>query len=1574
MFSNSRRSASSCVALSLGIFLAADVSAATLLTTSLTIQAQSAVWDPTSGRFFVSVGSGDPKWPSSIAIVNPNTGQVVDSIPAGDNPGSLAISNDGQYLYVALNAKGTVRRFHLPSHTPDFDISVGPPLQYGFLFAMAVLPQQPRSVLVANGTNVAVYDGNVSRGQTAPFPSSAPSLYARQDNGLMYGYSGGVISVLTVNSSGVSLTSSQPAFLSYGARANFSGSLVTDDYGDVFDLDALAVRGHLALPSGVGRCISVADPSGTSVLALPTSATNTPSLERFSLSNFLPVQEVPLDPGFANFLTNLTNSASLYLWGADGIAIFYGTEISVFEGISFATTSTLTNVSNGPPPAPSVDSSGVIHLGVPVSGIVYDSQRNLLWASVKGFGGSLGNHLIAVDPSTGNIGTQIYAGSDPGTLAISDDQQRVFAALAGIPAIASINLTSQTSETPYPVNAPGTQGGGFLVPESIAAIPGEPQSVVAISEPPGTPGNTRLVAVYDRTGPRPQTFTKTVDVIINGDSANAFFAQNDSTSDFGLYRLVVNANGIALDKQLDSIATGFGDPVAYANGYLFEGGGSMWAPDTSQLVGVFAAGGVPLPLPDQNEVVYVGIESSTSIGLASFDLNTFRPIATLSVPTLAGDSAVSISTAIRAGTDRLALIFGSEIMVVPLAALQPVPALVPSLTTVASGVLKSTVPANAIAVPPGTSKLVITTPSTALNLGNSVLIMDPGTGNVGASTFAGSEPSNLALSSDGTYAYTYLSGTGMLSRINLVTSTRDLIFSADPAGQGQQVAVNDLCVGPDGGLAVSYAGGTIAIFDQTVPRPQIDYNGDNFAEFDAAYQLAFDASGTRLYGYDQVASTFDLKRWSVQKTGVTPLSLSPGLTTSFTTQIRFANGLLYSSNGDVIDPERSRDIGQFQYPNFNQPPGGDSYSHAAVYPDVDTGRVYFLFNDGVNNHILVFDMYSYALLGAINLPSVNGNFLYLVKPSSNVLAFNTTSAELYFINISAIPLNSSATPPPPVDTLPQTPGVAVLDLAVNDLVYDSSRDRIYASVPDSEGELANSIVAIDPGQAAVTTSYAAGPNPMRVAISDDDSELYFAMGLIDNTAEYIGGGLRRIDLASGTITAEYATSPPPASNIILSIPDLVVLPGEPHSVAVIENFQVQGTVSIFDDTTPRPVSADNPYLCASIQPSATASRLYCYDGDVSSFAFSRLAVDSSGVTLVDSSGPGLVGGNAQILFNNGRVYSTNGKIIDPEKYQLLGSVPANGPVAVDGNTAYWLETGTSSTPSMILQAFDATTFAPISSRTINVGTIIPNSTNITRLIPCGQGRLAFGVGNQVFIVYPAGAAPPTPSPSANSLTNAASGAPGAADGSLVSLYGSNLVSGGTSAVAATLPLPTELDGVSVTIGGRMVPLLAAVNTSGAGQINFQMPYGLAGHGSLPLVVNNGGILSNPVEIQPLPAQPGVFLVNGQGAILHQDFSFVTSSSPASAGETIIIYCTGLGAVNPQIEAGFPAPTSPLAASATPAVTIGGVSAQVSFSGLAPGFVGLYQVNVMVPQSVSGTAQLVIAVGAVSSAPVSLVVE
>jgi uncharacterized protein (TIGR03437 family) len=92
---------------------------------------------------------------------------------------------------------------------------------------------------------------------------------------------------------------------------------------------------------------------------------------------------------------------------------------------------------------------------------------------------------------------------------------------------------------------------------------------------------------------------------------------------------------------------------------------------------------------------------------------------------------------------------------------------------------------------------------------------------------------------------------------------------------------------------------------------------------------------------------------------------------------------------------------------------------------------------------------------------------------------------------------------------------------------------------------------------------------------------------------------------------------------------------------------------------------------------------------------------------------------------------------------------------------------------------------------------------------------------------------------------------------------------------------------------------------------------------------------------------------GDGAILHSDFSVVNSSSPAKQGEVVQIYLTGLGDVNPPVADGAPAPSNPLTGTTTSyEVWIGGafsgVQGTVQFQGLAPGFPGLYQINVQIP--------------------------
>jgi len=123
-----------------------------------------------------------------------------------------------------------------------------------------------------------------------------------------------------------------------------------------------------------------------------------------------------------------------------------------------------------------------------------------------------------------------------------------------------------------------------------------------------------------------------------------------------------------------------------------------------------------------------------------------------------------------------------------------------------------------------------------------------------------------------------------------------------------------------------------------------------------------------------------------------------------------------------------------------------------------------------------------------------------------------------------------------------------------------------------------------------------------------------------------------------------------------------------------------------------------------------------------------------------------------------------------------------------------------------------------------------------------------------------------------------------------------------------------------------------------------------------------------------PYAPGIFTINsqgtGQGAILDAAYRLVDASNPAASGSFVLIYCTGLGSVTNPPPTGSPASlTDPSPTPMFPTVTIGGVSANVSFSGLAPGYVGLYQVNAQVPAGLAANNAAPVAIsmeGAVSN--------
>jgi uncharacterized protein (TIGR03437 family) len=195
-----------------------------------------------------------------------------------------------------------------------------------------------------------------------------------------------------------------------------------------------------------------------------------------------------------------------------------------------------------------------------------------------------------------------------------------------------------------------------------------------------------------------------------------------------------------------------------------------------------------------------------------------------------------------------------------------------------------------------------------------------------------------------------------------------------------------------------------------------------------------------------------------------------------------------------------------------------------------------------------------------------------------------------------------------------------------------------------------------------------------------------------------------------------------------------------------------------------------------------------------------------------------------------------------------------------------------------------------------------------------------------------------------------------APGSVISLFGQRLAA--QESLASALPLPRRLAGLRVLASGREAPLFYA----GPGQVNAQVPTDLPAGERLQIQIEANNIPTAPEPLETAATRPGIFTLGGsfgnQGAILIANTPTLAMpmtagvpSQPVERGGVVSIYCTGLGATNPAVPSGEAAPPGTLAlVTESPAVTIGGLEAPVLFAGLAPGFAGVYQVNVRVPDS------------------------
>jgi hypothetical protein len=310
--------------------------------------------------------------------------------------------------------------------------------------------------------------------------------------------------------------------------------------------------------------------------------------------------------------------------------------------------------------------------------------------------------------------------------------------------------------------------------------------------------------------------------------------------------------------------------------------------------------------------------------------------------------------------------------------------------------------------------------------------------------------------------------------------------------------------------------------------------------------------------------------------------------------------------------------------------------------------------------------------------------------------------------------------------------VRTLPVTASDLAYSPLTGRLYASVTAT-----NSITEIDPVAGTVGVSFVVGSQPNKLAISDTGEYLYVGLDGLP--------GVVRVHLPSRTVGTPFALGTPDPALGARAARDLLVLPGNPDAVVVARQFlglsPGHAGVAVYDNGVQRPVVGEAFNTISSVIAfGASATRLYGYDTLTSGFGFQRMDIGPTGVTIVDRT-EGLLDGATDIEYFGGRVYGTNGRVIDPEALTVLTTIPfVNANNALEPTATHIYYVVLVGSPLWNLVGFDPTTFAPTYQQLFTDGTGLPRA-----LVSTGPDRLAhMTTDGQVTLIIPSALVPAPP--------------------------------------------------------------------------------------------------------------------------------------------------------------------------------------------------------------------------------------
>jgi trimeric autotransporter adhesin len=320
---------------------------------TLGLPANDMIWDPYQRRIYASLPSSYGAQGNSIAVINPAAGTIDGYHFAGSEPGQLALSDDGSYLYVGLNGSGAVQRLQLPSFKADVNVNLGTSQFSGLNTAvdLKVVPGSPHTFAVVlsggccgEGGPVEFFTDSTLLPNSITFPTASSIVFA--DASTLYGYTNGTLFQAAVDASGGTAGQQFGGLLTCNGAIQYQAGLVYGPGGQVLNPQTGTLAGSYDFVCN-GQNGVVPFGAVNRVFALESSFNSSPQLESFNQSKFTQLSGVDL--------TAFNGTVSgLMRWGGNGLAFIYQTGCcnSASTQVTLVQSSMVLPISTSPNPVP----------------------------------------------------------------------------------------------------------------------------------------------------------------------------------------------------------------------------------------------------------------------------------------------------------------------------------------------------------------------------------------------------------------------------------------------------------------------------------------------------------------------------------------------------------------------------------------------------------------------------------------------------------------------------------------------------------------------------------------------------------------------------------------------------------------------------------------------------------------------------------------------------------------------------------------------------------------------------------------------------------------------------------------------------------------------------------------------------------------------------------------------------------------------------------------------------------------------------------------------------------------------